>query len=342
VLLGLLSFGPLGDELYGLTDGWAWWLRAIVFTLLVLTVMDAADLPFAYWQGYVHEHEWDFSTQSLAGWLSDRGKSLAVGLVLAGGALVGFVAAAHVWTSAWPVVVAAAAAALVLVLHFVAPLVLEPLFNRFEPLADAELAGSLKSLAARAGVPIREVLVADASRRTRKVNAYVSGLGRTRRVVVFDTLLGDADARELHLVVAHELGHRRADHVAKGTILGMAESVIFVLAAWGLLSWTSCLEAIGARDAGDPRAIPFLLLLGSALGLVVSPLGSALSRRWEREADAYSLDLTGDPDAFVSTHHRLALANLADLYPPRLAYVWWFSHPTPPERIASATGRSGL
>lgn len=342
MLLGLLSFGPLGDELYDATAGWAWWVRALVFTLLVLTVMTLADLPFAFWRGFVHEHEWGFSTQSFAGWLSDRGKSLAVGLVLTGGALVAFVAAAHEWPSWWPALVAAAAAGLVLLVTFVAPLVLEPLFNRFEPLADTELVGSLMALARRAGVPIREVLVADASRRTRKVNAYVSGLGRTRRVVVYDTLLGDSDPRELHLVVAHELGHRRADHVAKGTILGMLESVIFVLAAWGLLSWTECLQAIGARDAGDPRVIPFLLLLGSALGLVVSPFGSALSRRWERQADAFSLDLTGDSDVFVSTHRRLALANLADLYPPRLAYVFWFSHPTPPERIASAMRGPGL
>jgi Zn-dependent protease with chaperone function len=253
-----------------------------------------------------------------------------------GGALVAFVAAAHSWPSSWPVVVACAAAALVLVLQFVAPLVLEPLFNRFRPLADAQLAADLRALAGRAQVPIRDVLVADASRRTRKVNAYVSGLGRTRRVVVFDTLLDDADVRELNLVVAHELGHQRARHVAKGTLLAMVGAAAFVLLAWALLSWDSLLDAIGADGAGDPRVIPFLLLLASVLGLAASPFGSALSRRWERQADAFSLELTDDPDVFVSTHRRLALTNLADLVPPRLAYVFWFSHPTPPERIASA------
>jgi STE24 endopeptidase len=298
--------------------------------------MSLVQLPLAFWAGYAHEHDWGFSTQSVDGWLADCGKSLAVGLVLGGGALVAFVAAAHLWPGVWPAVVAGAAAALVLLVRFVAPVVLEPLFNRFEPLADDGLADRLKALARRAGVPIREVLVADASRRTRKVNAYVSGLGRTRRVVVFDTLLGDADERELNLVVAHELGHRRAGHVAKGTILGMLGAAVFVLAAWALLSWGAVLSAVGARDAGDPRVIPFLVLLGSVLGLAGSPLEAALSRRWEREADVFSLELTGDPDVFVSTHRRLALTNLADLYPPRLAYVFWFSHPTPPERIVSA------
>jgi Zn-dependent protease with chaperone function len=335
----LLSFGALGDELYDLTGGWPWWARAVAFALLVVTLMSLVHLPLGFWAGYAHEHEWGFSTQSVGGWLADRGKSLAVGLVLGGSVLVGFVAAAHLWSGAWPAVVAGAAAALVLVVRFVAPVVLEPLFNRFEQLSDDELAERLKALARRAGVPIREVLVADASRRTRKVNAYVSGLGRTRRVVVFDTLLGEADERELQLVVAHELGHRRARHVAQATILGMLDGAIFVLLAWGLLSSGGVLSAIGAYGAGDPRVIPFLLLLGSVLGLAGSPLGAALSRRWEREADAFSLELTGDPDVFVSTHRRLALTNLADLYPPRLAYVFWFSHPTPPERIASARPR---
>jgi STE24 endopeptidase len=335
VLLALLSFGPLGDALYGLTAGWHWWARALVFALLVVTSTALADMPLAFWRGFVHEHAWGFSTQTLGGWLVDRSKGLAVGLVLTGGALLAFVAAAHLWTTWWPAIVAAGAAGLVLVLGFLAPLVLEPVFNRFRPLSDPELSGSLMALAGRAGVPIRDVLVADASRRTRKVNAYVSGLGRTRRVVVFDTLLGEAEARELHLVVAHELGHRRARHVAKGTALGMLGAAAFVFAAWGLLGWEALLSAIGASGAGDPKVIPFVLLLASLLGLVASPFGSALSRRWERQADTFSLELTGDPIVFESTHRRLALANLADLYPPRLAYLFWFSHPTPPERIES-------
>jgi STE24 endopeptidase len=335
-LLALLTFGPLGDRLYSTTDGWPWWGRAICFALLVLTLTSVAGWPLSYWSGYVHEHEWGFSTQTRSAWLVDRLKGLAVGLVITGAALVGFVAAAHWWPTWWPAVVAAAAAGLVLLLGLVAPLVLEPLFNRFRPLDDRALAADLRALADRAGVPVREVLVADASRRTKKVNAYISGLGRTRRVVVYDTLLDQADRRELRLVVAHELGHRRKQHVALGTILGMAGAAVYVVLAWALLESGSVQDALGVSGAGDPRVIPFLLLLGSVLGLVASPLGSALSRHWEREADAFSLELTGDRDAFVSTHRRLALSNLSDLDPPRLAYLAWFSHPTPPERIASA------
>ena len=259
----------------------------------------------------------------------------AVGLVLGAGALVCFVTAARTWPHAWPLVVAAAAAAALLVLGLLAPLVLEPLFNRFQPLQDTELAASLRALADRAGVPVSRVLVADASRRTRKLNAYVSGLGRTRRVVVYDTLLADADSRELRLVVAHELGHRRAHHIAKATLLTMAGAALYIATVWALLRWPSLRSSLGVTGPDDPRVIPFLLLLGSLLGLLASPFGSALSRRWERQADAFSLALTGDPDTFEATHRRLALTNLADLDPPRPIYLAWYTHPTPPERITA-------
>jgi STE24 endopeptidase len=334
-VLSLFAFGPFGDGVSEAIGGWPWWGITLAFALVVMTATALAELPLGFFAGFRYERAWGLSTQSAGGWFLDWLKRLVVGLVLGAGALFFFVAAARAWPDAWPLVVAAAAAAALLVLGFVAPLVLEPLFNRFQPLQDTELAASLWSLADRAGVPVSRVLVADASRRTRKLNAYVSGLGRTRRVVVYDTLLADADPRELQLVVAHELGHRRAHHVAKSTLLAMAGAALFITTAWALLRWPALLSSIGASGREDPRVIPFLLLLASVLGLLAAPFGSALSRRWERQADAFSLILTGDADTFESTHRRLALANLADLDPPRPIYLAWFTHPTPPERITA-------
>jgi STE24 endopeptidase len=212
----------------------------------------------------------------------------------------------------------------VLILTLLAPLVLEPLFNHFQPLADEQLAQQLRLLADQAGVPIRNVLVADASRRTVKANAYVSGLGPTRRVVVWDTLLRTASERELKLVVAHELGHRRERHILKGTALEIVAAVVAVL---------TIRLALGTPQPGD-YPIAALLLIG--LELVALPFGAAISRRWERTADRYSLRLTGDRYAFIQTHLTLARTNLADLDPPRLAYLTLFTHPTPPERVALA------
>jgi STE24 endopeptidase len=335
-LLAALSFTVLGDDLYGLTSGWPWWVRGFVFALFVVALTAAVRLPIAVWAGYLHEHTWALSTQSLGSWSLDRLKGLALNLLFGTGALLGLVAAARAWPVAWPVIVGGAAASVVLVLSFIAPVILEPLFNRFTPLADRELAGSLLALAGRARVPVRRILVADASRRTRKLNAYVSGLGRTRRVVLFDTLLAEASPQEVQVVVVHELGHRRAQHVAKGTLLGMIAAAVFVTGLWALLRWPALRSALGVSGAGDPRLMPFVLLLASIVGLVGSPLGASLSRRWERQADAFSLELTRDLETFESTHCRLALKNSADLHPPRLFYLLWFSHPTPPERIADA------
>jgi STE24 endopeptidase len=154
----------------------------------------------------------------------------------------------------------------------------------------------------------------------------VSGLGRTRRVVLTDTLLEQAAPAEVRLVVAHELGHRRARHVLRGTMLGIGGAVAATLVLW---------EALGTRVA-DPHRVPLVLLLGLGLSLASLPAQTFVSRRWERVADRFSLQLTGDRTAYESAFRRLARANLSDLDPPRLLYVLLFTHPTPPERLAAA------
>jgi STE24 endopeptidase len=336
VALSLLVFARVGSWLYALVEELPWWGRALLFPILVLGVLTLVRLPLSFWRGHVRERAWGFSTQTARGWWLDRAKGFAVAAVLTAVAVLAFVALARALPGAWPAAAAPGAALLVLALGFAAPIVLEPLFNRFRPLNDPTLVGELRSLAERAGVPVRDVLVADASRRTRRENAYVSGLGATRRIVLFDNLLDASEPRQIRLVVAHELGHRRARHVERGTLLAMAGAATVVLVLWGLLSWPALLGAIGASSPGDPRVAPFLLLVVSVFELFGLPLGAALSRRWEREADRSSLELTRDPEAFEAAHRRLARANLADLEPPRAAYALLFSHPTPPQRIAAA------
>jgi STE24 endopeptidase len=335
VILALLSFGSWGDRLYRAVSGLPWWGAALVFPALLVGVATVIRLPLSFWRGFVHEHRWGFSTQRLPGWLLDRAKGLGVGVALTSGMLFGFVALARVLPRWWPAVAAPAAAAVVLLLSFIAPVVLEPIFSKFVPLADERLAGDLSALAERAGVPVRSVLVADASRRTKKENAYVSGIGSTRRVVVFDTLLARAEPRQVGLVVAHELGHRRFRHVAKGTLMAMAGMAGGVLVLWGLLRSHAVLSAIGAASAGDPRVVPFVMLVSAALQVLGMPFEAALSRRWETTADRFSLELTGDPAIFEESFLALARSNLSDLDPPRAFYLLAFSHPTPTERVAN-------
>jgi STE24 endopeptidase len=314
-------YGVLAGRSIG---GLGWAGDAAAWAAVVVASATLVALPLDLWRGHLRERRWELSTQTLGGWLADRAKAAAVAVVLTTGAWTALVGVARAWPRWWPLAAAGGAALAVLTLTLLAPLLLEPLFNRFRPLSDERLAGALHDLADDAGVPIRDVLVADASRRTVKSNAYVSGLGPTRRVVVWDTLLSSAGEAELKVVVAHELAHRRERHVLKGTLLAMTGAVAAVL----LLR-----AALGTPAPGD---VPLAALILTGLELVTLPLGAALSRRWERTADAFSLELTGDPGAYVRAHLALARSNLSDLDPPRLAYLALFTHPTPPERLALA------
>jgi STE24 endopeptidase len=339
--LSALAFSPLGDALHRPVAPLPWWGEAPLFAGLVVVAGALVRLPLGFWRSQVHDKRWGFSTQGVGGWLWDRVKGLGLGVALNGLLFLGFVALVRALPTAWPAAVAPAGAAVVPVLTFLGPVVFEPVFNRFTPLPDEGLARELGELAARAGVPVRQVLVADASRRTRKENAYVSGLGATRRVVLYDTLLRRADPAQVKLVVAHELGHRRFRHVARGTALGMLGMAAGVLLVWALLSSPRVLEAVGASAPHDPRVVPFVLLVGGVLQLLAMPLEAALSRRWETEADRFSLELTGDLEVFERSHRELAVANLSDLDPPRLLYLWAFTHPTAPERVANARRWAG-
>jgi STE24 endopeptidase len=298
-----------------------WWAQVVAGTAFVLGCVWAVGLPLAWWR-LGHERAWGFSTQTTRAWWGDRARSLAVSVALGVPTIGGLLALAHLFPHGWPWIAATAGAGLALLVSFVAPVVLEPVFNRFRPL-EGDLADRLRRTAERAGVPVRDVLVADASRRTTKQNAYVSGIGRTRRVVLWDTLL-DAPPEEVELVVAHELGHRRMRHVQRGTILAMAGAIVFV----------AVLRLV--RPHPEPHDAALVLLVGSLLELPALPLGAALSRRWERAADRFSLTVTGDPAVFAAVHRRLALANLADLRPPKWLYYALFTHPTPPQRLAAA------
>jgi STE24 endopeptidase len=335
-MVAVLAFTSAGQDVLGIVDGLPAVLGAFVLGVLIVGLSALVRLPFTVWLGLLHERRFGFSRESTAAFALDRLKGVTIGAALTGVALAGLALSARTFPSTWPLVAGAGAGLLVLLFSFVAPIVLEPVFNRFRPLEDSELRDAVLRLADRAGVPVREVLVADASRRTTKLNAYVSGLGATRRVVLFDTLVEKASEPEVLTVVAHELGHRRFRHVAYGTAIAMAGAAAYIGVLWSLLSSRAVLDAIGASSPGDPRIAAFALLLGSLLGLAAAPLQAALSRRWEYACDRFALAQTGDLAAFELAFGQLAEANLPDPSPPRLFYLWCFSHPTVPERVAAA------
>jgi STE24 endopeptidase len=180
------------------------------------------------------------------------------------------------------------------------------------------------------------VLVSDASRRTTALNAYVSGFGSTRRIVVYDTVLEQLPNAEIESIVAHELGHVVHRDVLTGTLMGaLGAAAATALLGW-LLSWTPLLRRAGADSPGDPRVVPLLLFLVALGGLLAAPVQNLVSRHIEARADLFALDLTHDPDAFISMQRRLAETNLSDPDPPA-AWQWFFgSHPTAAQRVAFA------
>ena len=239
----------------GIVDGLPAALGAFLLGVLIIALSALVRLPLSVWLGLLHERRFGFSRESTAAFALDRLKAVAIDSVLTGLVLAGLVLCARAFPSAWPLVAGTGAALLVLLLTFVAPVVLEPVFNRFLPLEASGLRDAVFRLADRSGVPVREVLVADASRRTTKLNAYVSGLGATRRVVLYDTLVEKASEPEVLTVVAHELGHRRFRHVAFGTAIAMAGAAGYVVVLWALLSSQTVLDAIGASGPGDPTIV---------------------------------------------------------------------------------------
>lgn len=295
------------------------------------------DVPFATWRlGY--ERRWGFATTTTAQWASDQIQELILSLILGIGAALAFAGVTHLahwWLVAW-----VGGAAVMTLLVMVAPTVIAPLLNRFRPLHDPELRARTQELADRAGVEIRQVLVMDASRRTTKHNAYFTGLGRTKRVVLWDTLLADYEPAATLVVLAHELGHWRRRHVAR--LLGLAVlglgPALFLLDR--VLSAPALQRALGIAGPTDPAALAVAVALAVVVQAAALPVLGWCSRAWERQADLDSLALTSDAEAFTALQRDLALRNLSDLAPSRWAYLL-ASHPPAPERLALAGARKG-
>jgi STE24 endopeptidase len=331
---GLLGLTRWGARLVGGVPG-HWTVKAVAGTALVLALGQLVTLPLDVRAESVLRR-YGLSTQTWAGWTDDRLRGLAVQVVLTGIAVLVVLALVRRMPGTWWATGAVAAVLLTVGGSYVYPVLVEPVFNRFTPMADGPLRTQLLELAARDHVDVKDVLVADASRRTTSLNAYVSGIGNSRRIVVYDTLVRDASEREVELVVAHELGHAKRQDVLVGTLVGALLAAAGVCGLFVLLSSSRVLARVGASGPGDPRVLPLVLFLAAAVPLLLAPLTNLVTRHVEARADVHSLELTGDVPTFISTEQRLARTNLSDLDPNPLVYGFFFTHPSSPERIALA------
>jgi STE24 endopeptidase len=270
-------------------------------------------------------------TQSWGGWAVDVVKGAAIGGVMsgAGGALL--VVGMRRFGRDWWAPGAAAVAGFALIFTYLGPVVLDPVFNTFTPLPAGATRDDVLDLARRAGVSVGEVYSVDASRRTTAANAYVTGVGGTKRVVLYDTLLKDFTPAETRLVVAHELGHVRHRDVPQG-LLWLA-----LVAPFGTLAVARLSESVLRPGT---TAVPAVALSLALVAPVLTTVSNQLSRAVERRADAFALDLTGEPDAMVAFERRITIQNVGDPDPPRWQEVILGTHPPTMERIGQALATS--
>ncbi len=305
----------------------------LLFVCLVACVQALVVAPLTVWRDLVLERRFGLSTQSVGQWMVEQAKSAALGAVVGIPALLLFYYLFRRLPTSWWAPYAAAMILVSVALVVVAPRVILPLFYRLEPIGDPGLQQRIAPLASAVGIEVATVARFDLGRRTRKANAALLGMGRTRRIVLSDTLLEHFSPAEIESVLAHELGHYHYRHLAKM----LAAGAVQVSAGLGLSAW--CFDnvlRVGHFAPGSLVPLPLLGLLFALYRLVTAPAMHALSRHFEAQADRFALCHESTAGAFSSALRRLAQVNLLDPNPPRLVELLFYSHPSLARRMKMA------
>lgn len=307
-----------------------------IYIALLVVLAELLTLPLGYYVGFVREHAFGLSNQTAGAWLWDRLKGASISMVLSVPLGSGLLLLWRRYPGHWVLPAWVVTGVVVVALVALAPVVIDPLFNTTRPLRDASLRERVLAMAERAGIAVEHVYLADASRRTKKANAYFTGVGATKRIVLYDTLVERSDPAAVELVVAHEMGHWKHAHIWQGIVLTMAAMAVVLWCGARVLAWVAEHRAFHVTGPADVAGLPVFLLVAFVISLVGLPIQNAISRHFERQADWASLELTGDPDAFIRAEIDLARTNLADLVPPRVVVWLLYTHPPVAERIRMA------
>ena len=327
------GLGRYDAWLSGMRHGFVW--SGVLFVAGLLLVSALLEVPFQLYGDFRIEQRHGFNRQTVGLWWGDWLKSTVLSLVLSSALTAGALALVQATPNTWWLWVSALITAVSLLLTFLSPYVIEPLFHKMEPLEVAGLSDGIRAMTEKAGVHIGRVLKVDASRRSSHSNAYFTGLGRVKRVVLFDTLLTQMSHQQILAVLAHELGHWKKHHVLFRMLVMQVLLVAGAYGAFRLAPSAGLPGLVGLASASFAARVVLLMLAASALMFPLTPLFAAWSRRDEREADRFAVDLHGHADDLADALAKLGTENLSNLHPHPLYAAFYYSHPPLAERIGS-------
>jgi STE24 endopeptidase len=303
-------------------------MMAFLIIITAYILIELILLPLSYYRGYIIEHRFGLSNQTLSMWFSDYLKENSISILISSLGMMGIYALMVYVPGYWWIISSVILAVFIVVLTFLYPILIDPLFYKFKELEDKDLEGQIIKIASRAGIEVKEVLVADASRKTSRANAYFAGIGGSKRIVVFDNLINNFSGEEALNVIAHEMGHWHHLHILKNIIMGIVSGTA------GLF----LINLIFTRSGmiGDFKSILVIILLISLSSFLFQPIQNAVSRTFERQADSFAIQATKNPDAQVELMVKLASSNLPNVKPANYIKYFLYSHPPIMERIETA------
>ncbi len=307
------------------------WLATLLYFVVALIAYEIVFSPLSYYSGFVLPHRYGLSTQSLRSWLTDALKGGVLGIVLGGLVIEVIYALLRAAPDTWWLWASVFMILFSVVLANLAPVLIFPIFYKFKPLEDAELAQRLTALAERAGTRVRGVYTMMLSEKTTAANAALMGLGNTRRIVVGDTLYHDYTHDEIETILAHELGHQVHHDIGLSLVVESALNLVGFFIADLFLVWS--VGVLHYQGIADLAAFPLLGLALGAFGFITMPLGNAFSRWRESMADQYALESTRNAPAFIGAMEKLANQNLAELEPEPWVEFLLYDHPPIGKRL---------
>ncbi|MHB8843270.1 MAG: M48 family metallopeptidase [Nitrospirota bacterium] len=342
VLVGFLVGGFLG-----VYDAWAnsltssFLLNGALFFVILMAAQTVLGIPFSLYRNFRIESTYGFNTMTLKLWFTDLLKGLAIGAVITFVVVLAALWLVQASPDLWWLWVWLFFLVFGVFMMYISPYVIEPLFFKFEPVAVEGLEERIRLLMEKAGLKISRVFQVDASRRSKHSNAYFTGIGKVKRIVLFDTLLKQMTQEEVLAVLAHEVGHWKKKHVLKRIIMTEVLALIGIVIAYRLLQGPGLSNLFLPGDASFFGKVVVLGFMGSIVMFPFTPFFSWLSRRDERESDRFASELTGDPAAMASALIKLSKENLSNLHPHPLYAAFYYSHPPVVERIRNLKNEAG-